>query len=83
MDAAFERKSQESMIPWLVGVFGFSEEFFDINNLHGIQIQGLQKVLKISISGRLFFYYGISRLSKIVLNSAISSGKKKSSLDTY
>ena len=71
------------MISWVVGSFGLAEEFFDINNLHGIQIQGLQKVLKISISGRLFFYYGISRLSKIVLNSAISSGKKKSSLDTY
>ena len=71
------------MISWFVGSFGLAEEFFDINNLHGIQIQGLQKVLKISISGRLFFYYGISRLSKIVLNSAISSGKKKSSLDTY
>jgi hypothetical protein len=41
VDAAFEGKSQESMIPWLVGVFDFSEEFFDINNLHGIQIQGL------------------------------------------
>ena len=71
------------MISWFVGSFGLVEEFFFINNLHGIQIQGLQKVLKISISGRLFFYYGISRLSKIVLNSAISSGKKKSSLDTY
>ena len=66
------------MIPWLLGVFGFSEEFFDINNLHGIQIQGLQKVLKISISGRLFFYYGILGLSRIFENSVISSGKKKS-----
>ena len=36
------------------------------------------EVLKISISRRLFFYYGILGLSKIFENSAISSGKKKS-----
>ena len=38
----------------------------------------LKKVLKISISWRLFFYYGILGLSRIFENSAISSGKKKS-----